>query len=279
MLRVARASAGLVIVSVFVLAAILGPLATPHSPYDILLTERNTPPFWQKRGTFSHPLGTDRLGRDVLSRLAHGARTSLIVGLGALAISGLILTTLGFIFGYYRGPWDDLYSFDLPLPIRLVLPVIWLVGCLFLALTLMALVGPGLVNVIVAVGLATSLRRIGAFRSETMRLLCRDSIIQAGEGGSSDFRIIAHLILPKIAGVLPGLLVMQLGFLLAVEFLLTFLGVGLAPTTPAWGGMTASFRLVAGWGRAIPLASIILLVAGLYMLGSWLHERSEVKVP
>lgn len=245
-----RASAGLVIVSVFVLGAILGPLATPHSPHDHNLAERNTPPFWQEGGTSSHPLGTDHFGRDVLSRLAHGARTSLIVGLSAFAISGSILITLGFLFSYYRGPWDNLYDLNLPLPIRLVLPVVWLVGCLFLAVALISSIGIGLVNLIVVVGLATSLRHIGAFRSSTMRLLSGDTIIQAGEGGSPDFRIIARLLFPKIAGVLPGLLVLQLGLVMAVEFLLTFLGIGVPPHTPAWGERQHIMSpLVGGVGR------------------------------
>ena len=280
-----RAVAGLVIVSVFVLGAILGPLATPHSPHDYNLPERdtppfrNTPPFWQEGGTSSHPLGADQLGRDVLSRLAHGARTSLIVGLSALAISGSILITLGFLFSYYRGPWDNLYDLNLPLPIRLVLPVVWLVGCLFFAIALISSIGIGLVNLIVVVGLATSLRHIGAFRSSTMRLLSGDTIIQAGEGGSPDFRIIARLLLPKIAGVLPGLLVLQLGLVMAVEFLLTFLGIGVPPHTPAWGGTAAYYESSGWWSWATPVAFIILLVAGLYMLGSWLLERSEVKAP
>ena len=110
-----------------------------------------------------------------------------------------------------------------------------------------------------------------------MRLVSWDSIVQARESGTSDFRIITSLLFPKIANVLPGLLILQMGFLMAVEFLLTFLGVGLPPSTPSWGNMAVSYQSMEWWGWATPLASIILLTAGLYMLGSWLLDRSEDK--
>ena len=105
-----RAWAGLAIVFLFVLVAVLAPLITPYSPYLGDLSERNIPPFWMETGTLSHPLGTDYLGRDVLTRLVYGARTSLIIILGALAVGAALGAAAGFIFGRFRGPWDYIYD-------------------------------------------------------------------------------------------------------------------------------------------------------------------------
>ena len=136
-----KVAAGLVIVSFFVLAAILAPLVTSYSPNQVGVSKKDSPPFWQEQGTLSNPLGTDHIGRDVWSRLVYGARVSLIVALGALAISGLIFITLGLLFRYYRGPWDNIYNIVIPFPLTLALPAVWLVGCLFVALVVMASLG------------------------------------------------------------------------------------------------------------------------------------------
>ncbi len=269
-----RAAAGLAIVSFFVLAAILAPLVTPLSP-DVIISERHTPPFWQEQGTLSHPLGTDHLGRDVLGRLAYGPRVSLMVALGALAISGLMLITLGLLFGYYRGPWDSIYNVDTPFPVTLALKVVWLVGCLFVALTVVSSLGSSLSYLIAAMVLATGPRYIGVIQRRVRRLAALSAITQAKERGTSDFVIFTRLLFPKIAHTLPGLLILQMGFLMTVEFILTFLGVGIYRPTPSWGGAVADHS--EWWTWTFPLASIILLVAGFYMLGSWLLDRSEDK--
>ncbi len=133
-MRVAAATAGAIIIAFSVLAAIFAPLITPYSPNNQNLPERRAPPFWQDNGSISHPLGTDQFGRDVWSRLVYGARTSLIVALGALAISGSVSITLGLLFRYYRGPWDNIYSIDIPFPLRLIVPVVSLAACLYVAL-------------------------------------------------------------------------------------------------------------------------------------------------
>ena len=274
MLSAIRGLAGLVIVAFFVLAAILAPLIASHDPLRQSPPDRLAPPSWQEGGTPTHPLGTDQLGRDVWSRLVYGARTSLIVALGALAVGGMLGTTLGLLFRYYRGPWDNLYNLDVPFSLRLIVPVVWLAVCMYVALILAATFGLGISNVIVVMLLVTWPWHIGAARSAAMRLVPWNSIVQARKSGASDFRIITCVLFLKIASALPGLLLLQMGFLMAVEFILTFLGVGLQPPTATWGAMASDSRSIGGWGLAFPVAFITLLVAGFYMLGRWLLDRS-----
>ena len=128
-----RAWAGLIIVFLIVLVAVLAPLITSHDPVAGDLRDRRIPPFWLEGGTLSHPLGTDYMGRDVWSRLVHGARTSLIVALGALAIGGTLGTAFGFLSGYYRGSKDRIFDTTLP---PLISPAVWLVCCAFVAIWL-----------------------------------------------------------------------------------------------------------------------------------------------
>ena len=165
-LSATRGVAGLVIVAFFVLAAILAPLITSHDPLRQNLPDRRAPPSWQEGGTLSHPLGTDQFGRDVWSRLVYGARTSLIVALGALAIGGVLGTALGFVSGYWRSHRDRIFDITLP---RLVSPAVWLVGCVWIAITLLASVGPGLISLTIVLGLVTWLRYVKPVRREVMR--------------------------------------------------------------------------------------------------------------
>lgn len=265
--------AGLVIVSLFVLAAILAPLITSHDPADGSLQDRRAPPSWQEGGTLTHPLGTDHLGRDVWSRLVYGARPSLIVALGALAIGGVLGTTLGFVSGYWRGSKDRIFDVTLP---RLISPVIWLVCCLWIAIILLASSGSGLINLIIVTGLVTWPRYIKTIRGEVM--LFNAPGLYRSMGETSDFRIITRCLFPKVVGALPALFISQMGFLILLESILTFLGVGLWPPGPSWGGMVSdgrNFIAASLWSWAPALLFILLLAGGFYMLGNWLTDRRK----
>ena len=267
MLSAMAGVAGLVTVACFVLAAILAPQLTPHSPYYGSLDERYAPPFWQEEGTLSHPLGIDHLGRDVWSRLVYGARTSLVTALGAMAIGGVLGTALGFVSGYWRGPRDRIFDSALP---RLISPVVWLVCCLWFAFVLIAIIGAGLINLIIVLGMVTWPRYIKPIRREVMLHSPQNSIAGASDPGNP-----VRFLFPKVTGALPSLLISQMGFLILLESVLGFLGVGVNPPTPSWGGAVADGRvyLAAWWLPVFPLICIALLSAGFYMTGNWLSER------
>ena len=278
--------AGLVIISLFVLAAILAPLITSHDPADGSLQDRRAPPSWQDGGTLTHPLGTDYLGRDVWSRLVYGARTTLIVALGALAVGGVSGTTLGFVLSHYRGLWYRIRGiFSAIHAIHSVmsfpLNVIPFTGYYLVALVFVAILGAGLTNLILVMGLVSCPRYILAILTEAMRLESSGSVTEANESAALGFETPAVRQSPKVVNTLVPLLVSQVGFLIIMESALTFLGVGVPPPTPSWGGMVSDSRaylLAAWWVWTFPLVNIALLAAGFYLLGNWLRDRREVEI-
>ena len=271
-----KGAAGVIIVSCFLLAAILAPLITSHDPLAQNLPDRRAPPSWQEGGTLNHPLGTDYLGRDVWSRLVYGARSTLIFAAGALAIGGGLGTALGFASGYWRGTRDRIFDVSLP---RLISPAVWLVCCVLIAIILLATVGPGLIGLTIVIGLVTWLRYVKPIRREVMRPdMPRHHSPVDGEGGTADFRPTFRRLLPRVVGALPALLISQMGFLILLESIITFLGVGVAPPDPSWGGMLSDTRnLVPAslWSWAPALLFILLLAGGFYMLGDWLYTRAR----
>ena len=269
-----KGAAGLTLVSCFVLVAVLAPVITPHSPLTVSPEAITTPPFWQKGGSLSNPLGTDRLGRDVWSRLVYSARGSLIVALGALAIGGGLGTSLGFASGYWRGARDRIFDVTLP---RLISPVAWLLCCLWVAIILLASSGSGLINLIIVIGLVTWPRYIKGIRGEVMLPETPGLDYTAhGGNGPSAFRSNVRLLFPRVAAALPALFISQLGFLIILESIISFLGIGVPPATPSWGMMIAGGTrddLTNWWVWAPPALSILLTVVGFYMLGNWLSDR------
>ena len=261
------------VIGFFVLVAIFAPLVTPYSPTKTSLPEKNIPPLWQEGGTLSHPLGTDPLGRDLWSRLAYGARVSLLVALSTLALGGILGTALGLISGYYRGVVDAIIM--RASDITIAFPII------LFAILLVVIVGPGLINLIVAVGLVIWARYARVVRGEVITIMTQDYISRARVSGASDFRIITRHLFPNVFNSLLVLLTLQVGFLIIVESSLSFLGAGVPPPTPAWGSMVASGRdyiVSAWWVSAIPGIAIMLLVIAFNMLGDWLRDRLDPKL-
>lgn len=260
------------IILFFVLVAIFAPLVTPYSPTKTSLPEKNIPPFWQEGGTLSHPLGTDPLGRDMWARLAYGTRVSLLVALSTLALGGILGTTLGLISGYYR--------FLDPIVMRasditIAFPII------LFAILLVVIIGAGLINLIIAVGLVIWARYARVIRGEVLTIMTQDYIARARVSGASDFRIITRHIFPNVVNTLVVLLTLQVGFLIIVESSLSFLGAGVPPPTPAWGSMVASGRgyiVSAWWVSTIPGIAIMLLVIAFNMLGDWLRDLLDPKL-
>lgn len=262
----------LTIILFFVLVAIFAPLVTPYSPTKTSLPEKNVPPFWQEGGSISHPLGTDPLGRDIWARLAYGARVSLLVAVSTLALGGVLGTALGLISGYYRALDPIVMRAS---DITIAFPII------LFAILLVVIIGAGLINLIIAVGLVIWARYARVIRGEVLTIMTQDYISRAKVAGASDFRIITKHIFPNVVNTLVVLLTLQVGFLIIVESSLSFLGAGVPPPTPAWGSMVASGRdyiVSAWWVSAIPGIAIMLLVIAFNMLGDWLRDRLDPKL-
>ena len=256
-----------------VIPAVLAPQVAPHDPLKGSLANRLRAPFWQEGGTIAYPLGTDKLGRDILSRIIHGARVSLMVSVVAIFVGGSIGTSLGLISGYFGG-WVDALLMRL-VDISLSLPTI------LLALVLVAAVGPSFGTVITVLVVLLWARYARLVRGETLSIKERDFIARARVAGASHSRIMARYILPNVANSLIVLATLQVGYVILLESALSFLGAGLPRPTPAWGLMIADGReliVTAWWVSMFPGLAIMLTVLSLNLLGDWLRDHLDPKL-
>ena len=258
------------IIAVFVLVALLAPVLTPADPYAQSLRTRLKPPVWEEGGTWSRPLGTDRLGRDVLSRVILGARISLAVGVLTVFLAGAIGATVGLTAGYYGGRVDALLmrATDATLSFPVIL----------LALILATTVGPSFANVVVAVAVILWARYARVIRGEVLSLMERDFIAQARIAGCSGWRIITRHLFPNTLNTLVVLLTLQVGYVIIVEASLSFLGAGIPPPTPAWGSMIAEGRdyiASAWWVSFFPGLAILVTVLAFNLFGDWLRDALD----
>ena len=262
----------LFIIVVFILSAILADLITFHDAHKVSLPNRLIPPFWQDGGTFSHPLGTDPLGRDVLTRIIYGTRVSVIIAGAALTIGGGFGTLVGLTAGFYGGKVDTLLMrlADITLAFPLIL----------FAILLVMVIGPSMMNVIVAISLVLWARYARVIRGEVLGLMQRDFNARARVSGASDWRIMMRHLLPNVMPTLIVLLTLQVGWVIIVEASLSFLGAGIPPPTPAWGSMLADGReyvSTAWWVTTAPGIAIMLVVLAFNLSGDWLRERLDPK--
>ena len=262
----------LLIIVVFVLCAILANLITTQDAYSVQLPNRLIPPFWLEGGTLNHPLGTDPLGRDILTRIIFGARVSVIIALTALTIGGGFGTLVGLTAGFYGGKIDTLLMrfADITLAFPLIL----------FAILLVMVLGPSMVNVIIAISLGLWARYARVIRGEVLGLMQRDFIARAKVSGASDWRIMMRHLLPNVMPTLIVLLTLQVGWVIIVEASLSFLGAGIPPPTPAWGSMLADGReyvSTAWWVTTAPGVAIMLVVLAFNLAGDWLRERLDPK--
>jgi len=263
----------LVIIIFFSFIAIFAPYISPYSPYEMALDDRLQPPFWQAGGSLAHPLGTDALGRDLLSRIIFGSRLSLLVAILALFLCGVIGAGIGIISGYLGGRVDivlmRIADSTLSFPIILF------------ALILMVAWGPMLSNVIIGISLVLWARFARVIRGEVLSLKEKDFIAQARIVGCSSVHIMAYHIFPNILNTLVVLLTLQLGWVIIVEATLSFLGAGIPPPEPAWGSMTADGRnyiTTAWWLTIIPGMAIMLVVLAFNLIGDWLRDILDPKL-
>jgi peptide/nickel transport system permease protein len=262
-----------ILLFLLVIPAIFAPWVAPHEPFQGSLSNRLTPPVWQAGGTMEHILGTDKLGRDMLSRIIYGARISLAVSLIAIFVGGVIGTILGLISGYFGGRTDAVIM--RLVDISLALPTI------LLALVLVAAVGPSFGTVITVLIVLLWARYARLVRGETLAIKELDFIARARVAGASATRIMVKYIFPNVVNSLIVLATLQVGYVILLESSLSFLGAGLPRAEPAWGVMVSDGReliVTAWWVSMFPGIAIMLTVLALNLLGDWLRDHLDPKL-
>jgi peptide/nickel transport system permease protein len=262
-----------ILVFLLLIPGLFAELIAPHDPIKGSLSARLKPPMWAQGGSIDYPLGTDKVGRDVLSRIIYGARVSLRVSLEAILVSGFIGTTLGLMSGYFGGKVDAvimrLVDISLGLPIILV------------ALVFVAALGPSFRTVIAVITVLLWARYARQVRGETLSIKERDFVARARVAGASHLRIMFRYILPNVVNSLIVLATLQVGFVILLESSLSFLGAGIPRPTPAWGLMVADGReliVTAWWISMFPGIAIMLTVLSLNLLGDWLRDHLDPRL-
>ena len=257
---------GAALVGMLVLIALLAPWIAPHDPLEQDLMSAQLPPSWMTGGDPAYLLGTDSLGRCVLSRLIYSARTAVAVALIAATLAAAIGTTLGLFAGSFGGFLDQLIS-------RLI--DVWMAfPPVLLSIVLAAVIGAGLTSVIAAIVVVDWTRFARVVRAETMVQLARDYAAAARVIGLSRAKILRLEILPNLVPLLVTLLAVEMGIAILVEVILSFVGLSVSGDTPTWGSMIAEGRQIvyqAPWIMALPIGCIIFSVIGLNLLGDGLR--------
>lgn len=260
---------GLVVLGLIVLFALLVPLFWIHDPYTQSLLQRMKPPVFLG-GSWAHPLGTDALGRDLLARLAHGARVSLMIGLIAATISGLIGATLGLLAGFFGGRVDAAVSFLIN--VRLAMPVV------LVALAVVALFGGSLLVVTSVLGFLLWDRYVVVLRAATMQIRALDYVAAAEVLGAPVRRVLVKDILPNVMDGLIVIFTIEMAHAIILEAALSFLGLGVQPPTPSWGLMISEGKemlFFEPWLITIPGGALFLLILAINMLGDGLRDVTQ----
>ena len=273
--QVARAIRRAPIAAVVIIAAIITMAAgadvlAPHSPIAVRMELALTPPSFMAGGQRAYPLGTDALGRDVLSRVMFGGRASLFVALVSIGASTALGTALGLAAGY-AGGWVDTVVMR-AVDVVLTLPVI------LLALVFVVTVGPSLWIVTLILALVLWSRFARLVRGEALAWKQREFVQYARGAGSSPLRIVLVHVLPNLANSVVVLATLQVGFAIVVEASLSFLGAGAPPPAPTWGGMIASGRTyieTAWWLVVFPGVAVVLTVLSFNLFGDWLRDTLD----
>ena len=263
---------GLVILLLLLIAALFAEIVSPHSPIDQDITQALSPPLFFEGGTWNHLLGTDELGRDILSRIIFGARISLVVGFIAVAISGFIGTSLGLVSGYFGGRTDSIIM--RVVDIQLSMPYI------LIALALIGALGPSLRNIIIVIGITSWVDYARIVRGEVLSIKENEFVDLAKIAGCRIHRILLKHIFPSLVNSLIVLGTLMLGRIIIFEAALSFLGLGVQPPTPSWGIMLADGRqylTYAWWLATFPGFAIMLVVLGTNLVGDWLRDLLDPK--
>jgi peptide/nickel transport system permease protein len=262
-----------IIMAAFVFVAIFADLIAPY-PSDVMsLPDKLTPPFFMPGGSTAHLLGTDNIGRDILSRMLFGARISLSVSLLVIAISTVIGTILGMLAGYMGGRLDAV--------LMRITDAALAFPALLIALLLGVALGPSFTTVVLALSALSWAPYTRMMRGEVLKIRQEDFVAQARIIGSSPARIFIRHLFPNVVNTLVVLMTMSVGLVILIEASLSFLGAGIPPPTPSWGSMVSDGRnlLERGWWISVfPSLAIGLVVLAGNFLGDWIRDRMDPRL-
>jgi len=264
---------GLGVVVVVLLAALFAPWLTPFDPLEQDINQRLKEPGWQTAAGRIHVLGTDHLGRDILARVIFGSRIALVVGVSAVLISGVLGMAIGLVAGYFGGKVDDFFM--RLADIQLAFPFI------LLAIAVIGVLGPNLRNIIIVIGVSSWVVYARVVRGEVLSIREREFVQAAIALGSRDGRVLVRHVLPN--AFTPWLVVATLDMarVIVIESALSFLGLGVQPPTPTWGGMLADGRVylsTAWWLATFPGLAILVTVLGINLLGDGLRDTLDPRL-
>jgi len=267
LVRLKWGMAAAAIMLVIVGSAIIAPWLAPHDPLSVNIRHRLAPPAWMDGGARSHLLGTDQIGRDLFSRVLYGGRISLVIGISAVLLSATIGVLLGLGAGYFgeRVDWTIMTGVNVLLTFPFVL----------LALAVIAVLGPSLINMIVVLGVAGWPIYARVVRAETMAIREREFVVAGRALGMSHARIIFRQILPNLVSPIVVIATLQVAQVIVLESFLSFLGLGIQPPTPAWGNMLGEGRvymLNSWWIAAFPGLAIFLTTLAINLMGNALRD-------
>jgi peptide/nickel transport system permease protein len=258
---------GFIIVLCMAFTALFAPVMAPYAPAKTNAAQRLLPPMWMEKGKAEHPLGTDNLGRDVLSRVIYGSQVSLLVGICAVVVAGLIGVILGLISGYYGGWIDNIIM-------RTTDSFLAIPHILF-TLVILAVMGPSIITLIFVLGITNWTTYARMIRGEVLSIKERDFVRAARAVGSKDFRIIFTHILPNVISSFIVISTLSVATTIILEASLSFLGLGIQPPTVSWGGMLSDGRqylATSWWVATFPGLAITITVLGIIFLGDFLRD-------
>ena len=260
-------------VALLVCLGLFGHWIAPYDASAASLSARLRPPVWVSGGSWAYPLGTDPVGRDILSRLIIGTQITLAVSTAALLVGAVAGTALGLIAGYFGGIADKIIMrlADVAIGFPIIL----------LAVLFAVVAGPRAENIVVSVGLILWSRFARVVRAEVLSLRERDYVALARVSGASSGQIIRWHLLPNVMNTVVVLASLQIGFTILTEASLSFLGAGIPPPAPAWGAMVAEGRnyvVQAWWVPTMPGLAILLAVLAFNLLGDWLRDTFDPKL-
>jgi peptide/nickel transport system permease protein len=256
-----------------VITAIFAPQVAPHNPTRERLIDRLLPPVWAEDGEWQYILGTDHLGRDLLSRIIYGSQVSLVVGFTAVIIGGVLGTALGVIAGFFGGPSDEIIMALADM--QLAFPTI------LLAIAIIAVLGPSFANLVMVIGISGWVTYARVARGQVLSLREKEFVEAIRAQGGSRSRIVWRHILPNIMSPLIVVATLDLARTIILESTLSFLALGIQPPTPSWGGMLSDGReylLSAWWIATFPGVALMLTALSFNRLGDWLRDLTDPRL-